>query len=104
MNGGGASNMRSPPGREPEGCEVAIRASPRKMSKRCDHRRTPEAESRVGGATRLFPGRYGEAGDLLLYRWRAARQVGATLVSENLDDFELLRRYVSFDLAGLPAN
>jgi predicted nucleic acid-binding protein len=33
----------------------------------------------------------------------SARQVGATLVSENVHDFELLRRYVSFDLAGVPA-
>ncbi|MBM3219152.1 MAG: type II toxin-antitoxin system VapC family toxin [Candidatus Rokubacteria bacterium] len=32
-----------------------------------------------------------------------ARQVGASVVTENLDDFELLRRYVRFDLAQLPS-
>jgi predicted nucleic acid-binding protein len=32
----------------------------------------------------------------------SARQVGATLVTENLHDFELLRRYVRFELEGAP--
>ena len=32
----------------------------------------------------------------------SARQIGATLVTENLDDFELLRRYVRFELQGAP--
>lgn len=32
----------------------------------------------------------------------SARQIGATLVTENLDDFELLRRYVRFKLQGAP--
>lgn len=33
----------------------------------------------------------------------SARQVGATVVAENVQDFELLRRYVRFDLAPLTA-
>lgn len=32
----------------------------------------------------------------------SARQVGATLVTENLHDFELLRRYVRFELERAP--
>lgn len=41
----------------------------------------------------------------IVYLWNdllialCARQIGATVVTENLRDFELLRRYVSFDLA-----
>lgn len=33
----------------------------------------------------------------------SARQVGATVVAENVQDFELLRRYAPFDLAPLSA-
>jgi predicted nucleic acid-binding protein len=32
----------------------------------------------------------------------SARQIGATVVTENLDDFRLLRRYVRFDLEAAP--
>lgn len=32
----------------------------------------------------------------------SARQVGATVVTENLHDFELLRRYVRFQLQAAP--
>jgi len=32
----------------------------------------------------------------------SARQIGATLVTENLHDFELLRRYVRFELVRAP--
>jgi predicted nucleic acid-binding protein len=32
----------------------------------------------------------------------SARQIGATLVTTNLRDFELLRRHVRFDLEPLP--
>ena len=32
----------------------------------------------------------------------AARQIGATLVTENLQDFRLLRRYVRFELEAAP--
>jgi predicted nucleic acid-binding protein len=33
----------------------------------------------------------------------SARQIGATLVTENLDDFRLLRRYVRFELEAAPS-
>jgi predicted nucleic acid-binding protein len=32
----------------------------------------------------------------------SARQIGATLVTRNVEDFELLRRYVRFELEGQP--
>ncbi len=32
----------------------------------------------------------------------SARRIGATLVTRNVDDFELLRRYVRFELEGQP--
>lgn len=33
----------------------------------------------------------------------SARQIGATVVTDNVDDFEILRRYVRFDLQPLSA-
>ena len=34
----------------------------------------------------------------------SARQIGATLVTRNVEDFELLRRYVRFELEGQPGS
>ena len=34
----------------------------------------------------------------------SARQIGATLVTRNVADFELLRRYVRFELEGQPGS
>jgi predicted nucleic acid-binding protein len=32
----------------------------------------------------------------------SARRIGATLVTRNVEDFELLRRYLRFELEGQP--
>jgi len=77
---------------------------------------------RVGRVVAPTAGSWNDAGDLLAriarrepsFRtklhglWNdalialSARQVGATLVTENLHDFELLRRYVRFELERAP--
>ena len=71
---------------------------------------TPGAESRNGAGDLLAKIVRREPGFRTKIRrlWNdalialSARQIGATLVTENLQDFGLLRRYVRFDLEGAP--